>query len=476
MNKIHPSTYFYSFWLSLIIFVIFLIQTEQKLSFLLTILLFVILICLFFIKKLRFLTVIILALFVANLRVNKYIDHQQIYRKINQKQVQFCGRLINNSTYKYGSTTYRLDNLRLGKYQILGKIIVKQKAGQKLTRSNYICGQGKFELADGGYNGIITQAKINKINSKIDFFTKFRHFLSRRLAGLNSKNRDFANVILLGDRSLLDYKQQQKIRTVGLSHIVVVSGLHLMILVNFIRKSQLINSRKIEFWTAIILGLFFAIVTGFSASMVRACLMLFLGLVAWYYGRKFNPINLFILIMGISLLINPFYALFDVSWLLSYAAFWSVLVVAPAVKQYFGLTEINSFFDLILTVLMIQIFLAPLLIYLFGSISIVSILTNLLIVPIINLLMIGLILLIIIANFWLAKIVIWFLELIFNYIFTVIDFCVNIPLAKLDLTLNFKQTLIIYLILMLILVYLIYDNKMTKLNSSSIIESDEKTN
>jgi competence protein ComEC len=129
----------------------------------------------------------------------------------------------------------------------------------------------------------------------------------------------------------------------------------------------------------------FLVLTGASASIVRASLVSVLSLLATFYGRRFHPLTLILITAGITAAADPKY-LTDLGWLLSYLAFFGILVVAPAVEarlRHPGSVIIRLFIESFTA----QILTIPLILYFFGQLSLVAPLTNLVILPLVPLAM-----------------------------------------------------------------------------------------
>ena len=96
---------------------------------------------------------------------------------------------------------------------------------------------------------------------------------------------------------------------------------------------------RVSRYTAAISGvamtLTFIGITGISPSMMRAGLVSLLSLIAWYYGRKLNPIVLLFFTAAISIMVQPAYIWGDVGWMLSFASFAGVMLFAPVLQAYF---------------------------------------------------------------------------------------------------------------------------------------------
>jgi competence protein ComEC len=168
---------------------------------------------------------------------------------------------------------------------------------------------------------------------------------------------------------------------VGLTHIVVASGYNLSILVRFSRKIFGKISRFAALFVSLILIFMFMTITGWTPSMLRAGMVAVLSLLTWYVGRNFHPVKLIFLVAAATLLINPNYIV-DLGWILSIASFAGVIIVAPLITAYFyGGKKPNFIARIVLETVAAQIVCLPILLFFFGSFSLISVVANVLVVP-----------------------------------------------------------------------------------------------
>ena len=125
------------------------------------------------------------------------------------------------------------------------------------------------------------------------------------------------------------------VQTCALPIFIVASGYNLTILVRLARRLFAKISKYLATLVSCSLVLGFIAMTGASPSMVRAGLVTGLSLLAWYVGRKFHPVVLLGIVSAITVLCNPSYAWGDMGWMLSFAAFAGVIIVAPVMTAYF---------------------------------------------------------------------------------------------------------------------------------------------
>ncbi len=221
--------------------------------------------------------------------------------------------------------------------------------------------------------------KISKVggensNIKTDFKNAVSEYVSSDVSGLSFG-------YLLGEKSELPSGVEDKMKAVGMAHIIVVSGTHLSIIVGFSKRIFSKLSRMAAVYFSVTLLLFYVLLIGFSPSVIRASFVAFLALVAWYFGREQKPIRTVILTAGFCLFINPYF-LTNVSFQLSMLAYSGVVLIMPMMIRYFYGRDRPSFIgSTILSSLAAIIACFPIQMYYFGSFNLLSLVANLLILP-----------------------------------------------------------------------------------------------
>ncbi len=155
-----------------------------------------------------------------------------------------------------------------------------------------------------------------------------------RLAGL-------AKAVTLGDKASLDSELKADFRKTGSSHIIVISGMHLVIVVTLLsallRKIWKNRFFVCGFSMAFVLG--FMSLTGFTPSVVRSgvmMLILLLGKMLFLNADSLNSMGIAALILCLP---NP-YAPGDVGLLLSFAATAGIILLRPFISMHvFAFTD-----------------------------------------------------------------------------------------------------------------------------------------
>jgi competence protein ComEC len=242
----------------------------------------------------------------------------------------------------------------------------------------------------------------------------------------------FLGGLLYGARRGIPEDLMDKFNATGTTHIIAISGYNITILAAMLLKltKGIGLARKKSFWLALLGISFFVILTGASASVVRAAIMGGLVLLAGQVGRASRITNALLAAAAIMLIFNPKVLAFDVGFQLSFAATVGLIFLAPIFEKYlakwpsvFGVKE--SF-----TATMAAIILTlPLILYTFGRVSLVAPLANVLILFIIPLTMAaGFIAVaggLIYAG--LGQVLGWLAWLLLSYIITVVEHLSKIP-------------------------------------------------
>jgi competence protein ComEC len=204
--------------------------------------------------------------------------------------------------------------------------------------------------------------------------------------------------LALGERAGLSKKVQEAFSNTGTTHVLAVSGLH-VVLVAFVIFLLLRLFRVTKRWAGAgtIAGLiFYTLLTGSPPSIVRATIMAVAVIAGSLFERQGNGLNM----LGLAgLVILGFWpqALFDAGFQLSFAATAGILALTRPIQnilfRFSGNETLREWLFVPLAVsLAAQVFTAPFLAYHFHRIPLISLIANLIVVPLTNgLLAIGLV-------------------------------------------------------------------------------------
>ena len=254
----------------------------------------------------------------------------------------------------------------------------------------------------------------------------------------------FAKALLLGDTTGFTYRQDRAFQVSGLRHIVAVSGLHVSILFSLIY--MVFGHRRV--WNAIFgipLLLIFAAMAGFTPSIIRACLMQGLILIAMLTDKEYDPVTALAFAVLVILAVNPM-SITSVSLQLSVGCMIGIFAFSEPLRQYllsFGNLKEKSkgkswrakiirwLTGSVSVSVSAMAFTTPLCAIYFGLVSLVGILANILTLWVISFIFYGIMLACLFAALWtpLAEIVAWLVAWPIRYVLAVSGFLADFPLA-----------------------------------------------
>lgn len=159
--------------------------------------------------------------------------------------------------------------------------------------------------------------------------------LARRAQGVITdvfpqRTQPFLRAILLGDRTWLSEEDGVFLSEAGLYHVTAVSGLHCAFLLSLLGFLLGQHRRTLLSAVAIPVLAFYALMVGATPSVLRACIMLTLVLLAPLAGRESDGLTSLSLALLLILLHNP-YAAASVSLQLSFASMAGLLTLTPRI-------------------------------------------------------------------------------------------------------------------------------------------------
>lgn len=222
----------------------------------------------------------------------------------------------------------------------------------------------------------------------------------------------FAKALLLGDDSDISFQDNLSFQRSGIRHVVAVSGLHVSIL--FAVLYYLTGRKK---FLTVLLGLpllfLFAAVAGFTPSVVRACIMQALVILAVALEREYDPGTALSFAALCMLIANPL-TITSVSFQLSIGCMVGIFAFSAPIRQYlFGekclgpgkgksfQAKLKRWFVGSVSVSVSAMSLTlPLCAVYFGAVSVVGILTNLAVLWLVTYIFMGIILVCILGWIW----------------------------------------------------------------------------
>lgn len=390
------------------------------------------------------------------------LTHQALepYRQLFKHKVVLTATALDDAVYADGSQlSFSVSGVHLEKPFIAappGTLAVKGFGELMVYKGDQVQIEGTLQPTLGAKQGRLSYAEITVIGRQTTWLDNFkRRFTAGLSSALPEPAASFGLGLLIGQRTTLPKTVSDQLTAVGLTHIVAVSGYNLTIIIDAARK---ILGKRSKFQTtclSLLLIVGFLLITGLSASIVRAALVSSLSLGIWYWGRTIKPLLLIALAAAITAGWNPLYVWSDTGWYLSFLAFFGVLMVAPVVSARLFRPPRQP--GLIASVLLesgsAQVMTAPFILMLFHQTSSVALVSNAVLVPLVPLAMLatavaGLAgMLVPGLSGWLA----WPGRLILTYLLDMVSLFARLPHALVERSLSLPAMLAIYLVLTLVL-------------------------
>ena len=258
--------------------------------------------------------------------------------------------------------------------------------------------------------------------------------------------------LLTGSRKGIPDHLLEDFNITGLTHIIAISGYNITIIIAIISGALFWLPIKMRYVCSILAIIIFVLFVGASAAVVRAGIMGILGILAIHGGRS-APIRLSIIWTAVLMIAwNPKILWYDAGFQLSFLAVIGLSELSPfldplfkRIPQTLGLRE-----SLTMT-MAAQISAVPLIIMLFGRLSLIAPVANMLTAPVIPLAML----------FGALGTVISFVFLplglciayggwaMLEWIITIAHFCAQIPFASKALHMPLGIIITYYLLLIL---------------------------
>lgn len=204
-----------------------------------------------------------------------------------------------------------------------------------INSSNVVVGyeyllEGKFTKAldlNKGYYGIYDIENIKGYRRTYRYYLmRLREIIEDKYSEKLSKNAVMKiDTLLLGDTSTLPSIEKEKMKSLGIYHIISISGFHLSLLFNLLNRFA-----NKTFSIIFILG--YIIFLGVPIPVLRAFIMILINIVSYKLYRNYDGINALIISAIVILILNPI-KLYSLGFLLSYAGVFGIYFFSNFFKK-----------------------------------------------------------------------------------------------------------------------------------------------
>lgn len=291
--------------------------------------------------------------------------------------------------------------------RILAKLRYTPYGG--LEVSTYHKGEGIFLLAYGQNEPVVkkrTQFGVRYIPSYVR-----KEICDRIMEIFPEDTAGFSKALLIGEDSDVSFSQNISFQKSGIRHIIAVSGLHVSIMFSVIYLVTF-RRRLLTLLVSLPVMFLFAAVSGFSPSIIRACVMQVLIMVSDVILSEYDRETALATAAVVILLINP-YAITSVNFQLSIGCMVGIFAFSGPIREFcykklnfsgrrsFKSKMIRWFGNSISVSLSATIITLPLCAMYFDMVTVAGVITNLLVLWIIPFAFCGIIAACLLSYVWL---------------------------------------------------------------------------
>lgn len=274
-------------------------------------------------------------------------------------------------------------------------IIYEPQELEEFNYKDYLLKDRVYGLASFSEIRVLGNKADNSFNFKIlKGILSFKEKLSESVyRNLSPPYSSILGAMILGDKSRLSKELKDKLNASGLRHITAISGMHVVILTGILMSLFLGLGfwRHQAFYLSIFFIFIFVLMTGVQVSAIRAGIMGSLFLLAQKFGRKSTSFITVVFVGSLMLFLNPLLLRYDVGFQLSFLAVLGIILFGDVLEKRLRFIPLQKVINLrsnLSITFSAQVFTLPILIYNFGTISLVSLISNILILPILYWIMI----------------------------------------------------------------------------------------
>lgn len=251
-------------------------------------------------------------------------------------------------------------------------------------------------LARYNIYAVMYRANISALSTKHSALQKVKRHLytlkSTTEARLNrlypEPHASFMAGLLTGSRKGIPDNVLQSFNATGLTHIIAISGYNITIVIAVISSLLFWLPPQYRLVPSVVAIIAFTIFVGASAAVVRAAIMGILGLLALHTNRIAHARLTVLWTAFFMIVLNPKILWYDAGFQLSFLAVIGLLELEPLLKPLFKrIPDTLALRESLQMTVAAQLSAVPLIVVLFGRVSLIAPITNALVAPAIPLAM-----------------------------------------------------------------------------------------
>lgn len=440
------KNFFNYFYILLLSIIILLLITYFKAYYLIILLIFILFIIYKINKKLLIINILIIIIVITNLLIFSTVSKKRINKEINHLTIL----KITKKTDYYQLIVKDNNQLFINKYVLNLNTELDLNCGDELSIQGTIK-EASSNHNEAGFNyqeylkqqnivGIVelSNNEVEVVNHHLSIH-QIHYLLTKYIDNNYDKDVSFyLKALVIGEKDNTN-SINDKIRNIGISHLFVVSGMHVSIIVSVL--SFLFKRLKIKKQISEIVGIIFVIVyliiNDFSISILRVSLSLIYHKFLIKYFK--DNLNIFTLNVITISLFNPRIC-YSYSFLLSYLISFSLIIGQLILKR------IPKIFQGLFISVNALAYTIPIVAGMTGYFNLLLVINNLFMVPIVSFLILPL---------SIITLLIQPLSFIYHYVIIGFEYLINL-LNKIPLFIIIPKLPLLLIILYYIVIFLIF--------------------
>lgn len=305
--------------------------------------------------------------------------------------------------------------------------------------------------------------KIDVIDTEAHTLT---HLLGRLKDGMVSRislyidapASSLASGMLFGNASM-SKELTDTFRVSGLSHIVVLSGFNIAIIISFALLFLKVVPLLVRVVIASLLVVMFVVMVGGEASVIRATLMAGVSLLALVVGRQYVAKQALFISLLLIVMYEPYGLLHDVSLHLSFIATVGIVYLSGMLQTILTRYVRSKYLvEICATTLAAYTVTLPYLMHTFGTASLYALFANILVVPWVPIAMLLSFLVVVFSYLFetLASVIGYITGVLLDTMIAVARIVSDLPYASVSISLSYVHMIGIYVLLIVLYLYASY--------------------
>ena len=325
-----------------------------------------------------------------------------IYELWQINSLEVFGNTTKTAEICFEKSTYSRNNYCISEFEVVDGDIPR---GTRLSLSHtpFYCETGEIIEAKISLEKVSENYRVSEfsdgiyLSGKIEAFNRteykdevlgtvenLRNYIRKWLfSNMSYDSAATVSALVFGDKSYFSDEFDKNVRASGVAHVMVVSGMHLSVIVTLILRitERFVYNAKLKAGIMLLSVLLLSAVCGFTKSILRAGITYVVMALGILLKRSYTPENALGTAVTFILISSPF-VIFNVSFQLSVLSTFGILAVAlPICEASKGKLKgiLKETFQMAVLSLSAMLMTLPVVIYVFGYVSTVGVITNLLI-------------------------------------------------------------------------------------------------